>query len=44
MQSFDCSPPDGLQPIDLDMSKSEGDAHVLAHPLTAILKVCLSSP
>jgi len=42
MQSFDWSLPNGLQPVDLNMSEGEGISHVLAHPLTAIPKARLS--
>jgi len=44
MQSFDWSLPNGLQPMDLDMSEGEGVGHVLAHPLIAIPKTRLSMP
>jgi len=42
MQSFDWSLPNGLQPMDLDMSESEGIGHVRAHPLIAIPMTRLS--
>jgi len=44
MQSFDWSLPNGLPPMDLDMSEGEGIGHVLAHPLMAILRARLSIP
>lgn len=44
VQSFDWSLSNGLQPIDLDMSTLEGVVNVLAHPLIAIPKTCLSIP
>jgi len=42
VQSFDWSLPNGLEPMDLDMSEAEGAVNVLAHPLIAIPKARLS--